>query len=558
MLQQLTIKNIALIDELHLEFNAGFNVLSGETGAGKSIIIDALNLVLGERADKELVRTGTQKARVEGIFCVDNNIQVAEILSENEIECEDGLLIVVREISVDGKSICRINGNAVTLSVLKRIADKLADIHGQHEHQLLLNKETHLDFLDSFGGTALLLQKENVRIAHTYYKTCVDKLNGDWGTQEERNDRIEMLEFQIDEIEKAEISVGQEEELKNRAEILKNADKIKETIEETIKSISSNALDEIRNASKAFSKVLNVDEQYEVIYNRLENVFYELEDIEDELNNQINYIEADPYELEQIEDRLGQLKKLYRKYGNNEEAVLKYYDDACTELEKLINAEKTIAELEKQAEHFKTEYFKEANKLSELRHDAAIAFEDRIKSELADLGMKNATLEVDFNDNASISNNGYDVVEFLFSANTGEPVKPLSKIISGGEMSRFMLAMKSVAADDIMLPTMVFDEIDTGISGNGAQVVAEKIANLSDKHQVIAITHLPQIASMADSHFLIKKYSDAERTHTEVVLMDYIQRKREIARLSGGVETDLAIKRAEEILQQAENYKKRI
>ncbi len=558
MLQQLSIKNIALIDDLHLEFNKGFNVLSGETGAGKSIIIDALNLVLGERADKELVRTGTQKARVEGIFSVDDNSAVCEILNENEIECEDGILIVVREISLDGKSVCRVNGNAVTLNLLKKIADKLADIHGQHEHQLLLNKETHLDFLDSFGGAELLAQKENVRIAYTYYKTCLDKLNGDWGTQEERKDKIQMLEFQIDEIEKAEISVGQEEELKNRAEVLKSADKIKEAFDETVRCISSNAIDDIRSACSSLNKVLFADEQYEVIYNRLENAFYELEDIADELKNQMNYIEADPYELERIEDRLSQLKKLYRKYGNNEEAVLKFYDDACSELERLLNAEKTISELEKQAEHFKNEYFRQADKLSELRHDAAIAFEDRIKTELSDLGMKNSTLEVDFSDDESISSNGYNAVEFLFSANTGEPVKPLSKIISGGEMSRFMLAMKSVAADDVMLPTMVFDEIDTGISGNGAQVVAEKIAILSKRHQVIVITHLPQIASMADSHFLIKKFSDIERTHTEVFVMDKEQKRKEIARLAGGIETELAIRRAEEILEQAQKFKNSI
>ncbi len=558
MLQQLYIKNIALIEELNLELGSGYNVLSGETGAGKSIIIDSLNLVLGERADKELVRTGTQKARIEGIFNIDNNVAVHEILKENDIDFEDGILIIARELSLDGKSVCRVNGNAVTLSLLKKIADKLADIHGQHEHQLLLNKDTHLDFLDSFGRDEIFIQKENVRIAYTYYKSCLDKLNGDWGTQEERNDRIQMLEFQIDEIEKAQISVGQEEELKNRAEILKNADKIKDGFKEANRLISDNALSEIRSACNSLSKVIYADEQYETLFGRLESAFYELEDISDEINNQINYIEDDPYELERIEDRLNLIKKLYRKYGAGEDAILKYYDEACEELEQLINAEKTISELEKQAEHFKIEYYRQADKLSEIRHDVAISFEDRIKKELSDLGMKNATLEVDFVENESISAIGYDDVEFLFSANTGEPVKPLSKIISGGEMSRFMLAMKSVAADDVMLPTMVFDEIDTGISGSGAQVVAEKIAGLSKRHQVIAITHLPQLASMADNHFLIKKFSDGERTHTEIINMDNEQRKKEIARLAGGMETELAIKRAEEILKQANEFKNSI
>ncbi len=558
MLEQLSIKNIALIEELNLELGKGFNVLSGETGAGKSIIIDSLNLVLGERADKELVRTGTSKARVEGIFNIEKNTAVHDSLEEIGIENEDDVLIIAREISVDGKSVCRINGNAVTLSALKKVADKLADIHGQHEHQLLLNADSHLSFLDSFGGEEIFKQTENVRIAYTYYKTCVDRLNGNWGTAEERAERIEMLEFQINEIEQAEITVGQEEELKNRAEVLKNTDKIREALVEASHLTGGNGLDEIRSACSILDKITYADEKYQALFERLESAFYEIEDISDELKSEADAVDADPFELEKIEDRLALLKKLYRKYGNDEEAVLKYYDDACDELDRLVNAEQTINELEKQAEQFKTEYFRQADKLSELRHDAAISFEDRIKNELSELGMKNAVLEVEFKENEGISPDGYDNVEFLFSANAGEPVKSLSKIISGGEMSRFMLAMKSVAADDTMLPTMVFDEIDTGISGNGAQVVAQKIACLSRKHQVIAITHLPQLASMADCHYLIKKFLENDRMHTEVFELEFEERKKEIARLAGGNETDLALKRAEEILISANEYKNSI
>ncbi len=313
MLQQLSIKNIALIEDLTMDFESGFNVLSGETGAGKSIIIDSLNLVLGERADKELVRCGTPKARVEGIFNIESDLGLNEILEENDIDFNDGMLIIVREISADGKSLCRINGNAVTLNVLKRIADKLADIHGQHEHQALLRKENHLSFLDSFGDKKILEQKENTRIAYTYYKACLDKLNGDWGTAEERADRIEMLEFQIDEIEKAEISVGQEEELKTKAEILKNADKIKEALVESARLVDGNGLDEIRSACSSLSKVTYVDEKYQQLYERLESSFYEFEDIAQELKKESSLIEADPFELEKIEDRLQQLKKLFFK-----------------------------------------------------------------------------------------------------------------------------------------------------------------------------------------------------------------------------------------------------
>lgn len=558
MLQQLSIKNIALIEDITIEFSDGFNVLTGETGTGKSIIIDSLNLVLGERADKELVRTGTLKARVEGAFSIDNNKIINELLEENGIDNEEDMLFIVREISSEGKSVCRINGNLVTLASLKKIADKLADIHGQHEHQLLLNPDSHLALLDSFGGQEIFIQKENVRIAYTYYKTCIDKLNGDWGTPEERSEKIEMLEFQINEIEQAEIIVGQEQELKLRAELLNNSDKIKEALIETANLTGGNALDELRSGCSVFSKISSVNDEYASLFERLESAFYEIEDISSELKNLSNQVDADPYELEKIEDRLALIKKLYRKYGNSEEDVLKFYDDACDELERLVNAEHTIEELEKQAEQFKTEYFRQADKLSEIRHDIAINFEDRIKDELSQLGMKNAVLEVDFIDNEAISSSGYDDVEFLFSANIGEPVKPLSKIISGGEMSRFMLAVKSVAADDQMVQTMVFDEIDTGISGNAAQVVAQKIAGISKKHQVIAITHLPQLASMADTHLLIKKQSDGDRTHTEVYAMGFDERKREIARLAGGAETDLALERASEIIKSANEFKKSI
>lgn len=556
MLSQLLIKNIALIEDQTLELDSGFNVLSGETGAGKSIIIDALNLVLGERADKELIRTGEQKALVEGIFNIEHNHAVKEILEENGIEADDDMLIVVRQISLDGKSLCRVNGCAVTLATLKKIADKLADIHGQHEHQLLLDANSHLSFLDAFAGRELYNQKENVRIAYTYYKTCLEKLNGDWGSEEERAQKIDMLEYQINELTNAQISVGQEEELIKKRDMLTNVDKIKASLYSSAQLISSSALDMVRSASLELSNI--ADSGYQELFERLESVFYELEDIANESHAMAESVEADPYELEKTEDRLSELKKLYRKYAPDEEGLIKYLHDAEDELDRLINAEETIEALRQQAQKFKDEYFKQASKLTAMRHDAAIEFEDRIKEELASLGMKNADFEVDFAQEEMFTAEGVDKVEFLFSANAGEEVKPLYKIISGGEMSRFMLAIKSIAANEVTLPVMVFDEIDTGISGEGAAVVAKKMAKLSKKHQIISITHLPQIASMADRHFLIKKFSDGFKTHTEVKVITTLERKSEIARLAGGNETELALKRAEEILLQARLYKEKL
>jgi len=555
MLQRLSIKNVALIEDLSLELNNGFNVLSGETGAGKSIIIDSLNLVLGERADKELVRTGTQKARVEGIFSLEQESTLMPLLEDFGIDIGDEQLIIVREITAEGKSTCRVNGCTVTLQMLKKIADKLADIHGQHEHQFLLDVENHISFLDSFGGNEIASRSDDVKKAYGEYKECLRKLNGDWGTDEERAERAELLEFQIDEIEKADIKIGEKDELKERANYLNNAEKIRDILKECAGLINGDALDNIRSASSVLAKISDVQSSYATLYERLDSAFYELDDIASELQNESESVESDAYELEKIEDRLTEIKKLERKFGGSEEEILKYLESANDELERLRNAKQTITALKEQSKKLEDKYTSEAALLTEARKKTALEFEKRITSELCELGMKSASFSVKLEKNTTYSASGVDSVEFLFSANTGEPLKPLSKIISGGEMSRFMLAIKSVSADDIMLPTMVFDEIDTGISGQGALVVAQKIAKLARKHQVIAITHLPQLASMADEHFLIKKLSNGDRTHTEVKLMDYNERLDEIARLAGGAGTLLAQKRAEEILKEAEHYK---
>lgn len=552
MLNQLSIKNIALIESEIIEFNDGFNVISGETGAGKSIIIDALNLVLGERADKELVRNGEQRAKVEGIFSVDNQ-DILSMLEENDIETNDGTLIITREISLDGKSICRINGTAVTLSFLKKVADKLADIHGQHEHQLLLNKDTHIDFLDDFAGEELFEQKENVKRAYTYYKSCLEQLNGDWGTEEERRQKIDFLQFTVDELEQAQVVVGQEEELIAKREMLKNVDLIKDALYNTSQEIKGGALDNVRSASKILDNI--ADKGYSELAERLESVFYELEDIASTAEDSAENVEADPYELERIEERISQLKKLYRKYAPDEEGLIKVYNDSQEELERLSNAEETIAELNRQAEKFKAEYEHQAEILTAMRHDASIEFEDAIKEELTQLGMKNARLEVEFGDEVFTAN-GKDNIEFLFSANAGEDVKPLNKTISGGEMSRFMLGVKSIQKSKTS--TMVFDEIDTGISGEGASVVAQKMARIAKNSQIIVITHLPQIASMADEHFVVKKHSDGVRTVSEIHVCDLKMRRIEIARLSGGNETELALWRADEIIDNAIKFKSQI
>lgn len=563
MLVSLTVRNIALIEKIHIELQQGFHVLTGETGAGKSILVDSLNLVLGERADKEMVRTGTEKGFIEGVFDLSDSAGITAELEEAGIEAEEGLLVVSREISAEGKSVCRLNGRTVTLSFLKKITDRLADIHGQHEHQTLLAPQMHLQFLDSFGGEKLKAQKNAAAQAWKQYRQACLALEQDWGTEEERARKIDILSFQIEEIQAAALQMGEEETLRARREVLQNGEKIRESLQQAlslIKDGSHASLDGLRVAVSALENIAPLDENYTKVHTRVESLFFELEDAAGELRFCQENLEADPQELDRIEDRLALLKKLYRKYGSDIAQVLQFGMEAEDELARLQQAAQTIERLEKEKSAAFGGWLTLAEELSRLRKETAKIFEKRVMEELSQLGMPHSVFQVYFQEHGpqerTCSAEGYDDVEFLLSANAGEPPKPLSKIISGGEMSRFMLALKSIAADDAMLPTMVFDEIDTGISGRMAQVVAEKMAGISRRHQVLCVTHLPQISAMADRHFLISKSSDGASTVTRVQLLEDEARVAEVARLSGGGETDIARQHAREMLAYADSCKK--
>lgn len=559
MLNKLIIKNIALIKELEVDLSGGMNVLTGETGAGKSIIVDSVNLALGERADRELIRTGASKAVVEAWFS-DVKKSVTDILESQQIEPESEL-VLSRELSTSGKNTCRINGVLVTLSVLKSISDELVDIHGQHEHQSLLNEKQHIKMLDSFDEK---IDKRKVDTAKAYaeFSSVKKRLKSLFGNDGDRERRIDMLRFQIDEIEKAKITRNEEQELTAQKKRLNAQEKIIDVLNECYESLyqsdSSNILAPLKNISNRVKTIEDIDKAYEDIGGKVDEAYYALEEIALTVRQQMDMCVFDANALEEIEERLALITSLTRKY---QDASIdgEYLQNAKQELDDLIGSEKLVEELSQKAEKLKTDLYKKSMELSELRRETAKIFEKMIMQQLIDLGMASASFGVHFQDTKSIdecvfSRNGIDCLEFFISTNRGEPQKPLRKIVSGGEVSRIMLALKNIAADKGGVPTMIFDEIDTGISGKMAHVVAVKLENISTNRQVVCVTHLPQIASMADRHFLILKQSDEISTTTYLHKLDDEERIEEIARLAGG-DSSVTKQHARQMLQSAKSLK---
>ncbi|NLZ25293.1 MAG: DNA repair protein RecN [Clostridiales bacterium] len=559
MLKILTIHNIALIENLTLEFYDGLNILSGETGAGKSIIIDSLNFVLGERADRSLIRHGTDMAEVEAVF--ENISDDAEnYLKEMGIEPEE-VLIIRRKMTEGGKNECRINGRLVTLSVLKGLTELLVDIHGQHEHQSLLKVSTHIDMLDGFAGDMVLPLKNSVSDSYRRYSKIKSELKR-FGNGEERARKIDILKFQIDEIKQAAIKEGEEEELLDRRKRARNTERIVSAVMGAVELLDGDdsVLSKLKTSQTLVNQVSEYDERLNGLSERLEAARIEIKDIALELEAVAEKINFDARSLEEIERRLEIVRSISRKYGGSVERVLKFLSDAETEYEELIHADEIVEKLSLDLIKEEKILVNELSKLTEARKEAAEALSNKITKELKDLGMGGSRFEVYFKDNGgdvlnNATANGADEVEFMISPNIGEPLKPLGKIISGGEMSRFMLALKNITCDVDGIGTMVFDEIDTGISGHIAEVVAMKLCSISRRRQVLAVTHLPQLSSMADHHYLISKFSDGVKTYTNVSLLE--DSLPEIARLIGGSDySGHAIPHARKMKEWADNYKK--
>ncbi len=559
MLRQLLIENIALIDKLEITLRDGLNIMSGETGAGKSIIIDSLNFVLGERADKSLIRYGTEFAVVQAVFDEYINPQITEYLDSVGIEAED-ILILRRKMTVEGKNECRINGRVATLSILKGLTELLVDIHGQHEHQSLLKSINHIVLLDSIGESKLDKCKTEVQKAYALYTALKRELSR-YGNGDERERRLDILRYQIDEIERVNVGEGEEEALLAQRKRIRNTEKILSALQTAISSLdgydTGGVGAQIKSSISALNTISSFDEDIPALIDRLNSAKLEIDDISETLSDMLDRLDFDSRSADKLEDRLEEVRGVLRKYGGNYTSLQSFYDEAKSEADMLSNAADRVEELENEIKKAGKNLADSAAKLTALRQKAGGEFEKSMVGELSDLGMGSSIFKVQIEstqDMDEIGENGADKVEFLISPNIGEPLKPLAKIISGGEMSRFMLALKNIVAGIDGIGTMVFDEIDTGISGNISAVVSEKLCNISRNRQVIAVTHMPSLAAMADSHYLISKSAVDGKTLTHVDLLT--DDTDEVARLIGGNDySKFAVPHAKEMKAWADRYK---
>ena len=558
MLKNLRISNVALIESLDLELFDGFSVLTGETGAGKSIIIEALNFVLGERASREMIMSGKQKACVEAEFLLTPQDPVLAVLKEHEIELEDESLSLYRELSASGKNVCRVAGAPVSTAILKSIGDALVDIHGQHAHQQLLDPQLHLRLLDDFAGQEILPLRERVAAAYHRMHRAETELKRSTMDARERERRCDLLAYQINEIEKAALIPGEEENLLAERKKLQNAQSIMEGLETGAEGLSgeNGALSILSTALQALEGVAQFDGEYEEIVSRFQEAYYSLEDISGEVSRLRSDFSYDPAMLDQMEWRLETISTMKRKYGDSVESVLSYLEGIQEEYAQLSDHEERNERLQKEHEAASKEYLEAASALSELRKATADRLSKRLIPELQDLGMPNAVFSVQFDPLALNDGTvaGLDCVEFLLSTNLGEPVKPLSKVASGGEISRVMLGFKSVLAGSGGVMTMIFDEIDTGISGRIGTAVAEKMRQIGIDHQVVSITHLAQLAACAQYQYLVRKESMEGRTYSTAVLLNEAERVKEIARIMGSSPNDLvALEHAGKLLSDGQN-----
>ena len=549
-------KNCALVEELRLNIDENLNILTGETGSGKSIIIDALGLCLGEKYDRSFLRKGTDKGLVEAVFYAQNS-HLNKVLEENDLELdEDNLLVITRVIYCDGKSVARVNGRTVKMAVLKQIASTLIDIHGQHQTQALFNKETHLEFLDLFGEIELVDFKRKYKTIYDKYSEVKRVLN----TLTENKDdmqiqrEIDLLKFQINEIECANLSKDEYEDLLKQREVYRNSEKIYSNLNLSYQHLydgSVNAVDLIGNAVKELGAIAEYDKSLNDYNNDIERIMYELQDISREIRNYKENINFEPYELEQIEVRVDEINNLRRKYGETIEDIFEYYNKIKTRLDEILNRDERVEELKEEVLKFEKKLSVKADDLTQARIKVASNLEEVLLIELKSLNMKDVVFKVDFK-KSLFTQNGQDDLEFMISFNLGEDIKPIYKVASGGEMSRFMLAFKTILADIDQIDTLVFDEIDTGISGIAAQIVGEKLSNIGKKKQIICITHLPQIAANADTHYCIEKSTSNERTFTTIRKLNHSQKRDEIARLIAGSNiTEKTMEHASEIIDLA-------
>jgi len=564
VLLELRVSEFALIEDLVLTLAPGLNVLSGETGAGKSIIIGAINLLLGERAAVEQVRQDREAARVEGIFNVSSVLpEITPLLEQAGIEPAEEL-IIAREVQAGGRSIGRVQGRAVPISFLKELGRLLVDLHGQHQHQSLLKPEQHLALLDSFGGDTLSECRRRVADLYRKRQELRRQLSTLGSDVAERERRMDILTFQIREIEGANLIPGEEEELLHREKILAHAEKISAIVSRAFTEIYAGdeslgvtaAIDSVNSSRSALEEAAAIDESLKPLVNLLESAAAQLDEAALELRDYLSKIEFDPSELAALQERLNQMRLLKRKYGGTVEEVLQFAASAREELERLQNSETLARELEQQLNELEEQLTTASTELRQVRRETAATLESLLEQGLRELALENARFAVNLTPRENFSAAGMDQVEFMFSANPGEPLKPLARVISGGEMSRVMLALKTVLARQDRIPTLIFDEVDAGIGGSTIQAVAEKLALLGRHHQVICVTHSPQIAAMADNQILLYKEVSGDRTFTRAVPLNETGRREELARMLDGASIDkVSLQHVDSMLERAKKFK---
>lgn len=556
----MTIKNFAIIESLSLTFQEGMTVLTGETGAGKSIIIDALGLLVGGRGSADFIRHGEERLELQGLFALaEDNLACRNALIENGIDASDDMVVLERSLFRSGKNSCRINGKLVTTVLLRQIGSKLIDIHSQHEHQELMNEEFHLSLLDRFAS-------DKIKPALTKYQTnfkeyqTIEKEWQNW-TKNERElaQRLDMLRFQQQEIENANLQAGEEDRLLEQKNILANFEKLNENLQGAYAAIQGEpgGLEFVGEAMRQMETAASIHTDYKAVSEAISSSYYMLEDSMSQIRQSLDQLEFQPEELNQIESRLNDLNQLKRKYGKTIEDIIQYEQEISSEMEKLTDSESHVGHLETKLATLKTELTKQAATLTDIRKKAAVTLEKQIKQELNQLYMEKAIFSVRFEANKmELTELGQDSVVFYMSTNPGEPLKPLAKIASGGELSRMILALKTIFSRHQGITSIIFDEVDTGVSGRVGQAIAEKIYAVSVGSQVLCISHLPQVAAMANHHYYITKKVQNKRTTTSVTVLKGVEKVEEISRMIAGIEvTELTKQHAKEMIEQAEKVK---
>lgn len=563
MLENLSISNLAIIDKLEIDFSSGMTVLTGETGAGKSIIIDAVGLLAGNRGSQKFIRNGSNKLLIQGLFVFPQDGLTYKILDDLGIDHSDGSVILQREIYRNGKNICRVNGILVNTTTLKRIGSTVVDIQGQNDSQDLMQPDKHVKLLDEFGSDELhpLLKEYN----HYYekYNQLSKLIKEKRNNEKEWSQRLDMLQFQENEIGNANLENGEEERLSKERDYLQNYQKIVDSLNLSFSAINGDdtisPLDMIGQAMNAMQSIEDVDSKFGEISDNIKDAFYLLQDASDNISDQVDLQEFDDNRLEEIEERLNIIYELKRKYGDSIEQILQHYDNVKNELSSMQYDKETGEDLTEQYKHIYEKLENVAQKISSVRHKVSVGLENAIHQQLSDLYMSKTEFKVIFNKlpNKSFNQFGNEHVEFYMRTNPGESLLPLSKIASGGEISRILLALKTVFVSSQGITSIVFDEVDTGVSGRVAQAIADKMSSISRQSQVLCITHLPQVAAMADHHYFIKKEVSNDRTNTNLVKLDSDARVEELARmLSGSTVTKLTMEHANELLNLADDEKK--